>query len=99
MEWQIWQNINNVKMLSRTLNKTDTQLSIISGVLDWDSAVFAPMFMSCAPPMWIWAWQDDEDEDERTANDKPPTSEGVRLKLAFEEAAGKDFAKFAYEPA
>ncbi|KAH7134023.1 hypothetical protein EDB81DRAFT_886828 [Dactylonectria macrodidyma] len=78
---------------------SDTQLSIISGVLDWDNAVLAPMFMSCAPPMWIWAWRDDEDEDERTANDEPPTAEGAQLKLAFEEAAGNDFARFAYEPA
>ncbi|KAH7150201.1 hypothetical protein B0J13DRAFT_620525 [Dactylonectria estremocensis] len=78
---------------------SDTQLPIISGVLDWDSAVLAPMFMSCAPPMWIWAWQDDEDENERTANDEPPTPEGVQLKLAFEEAAGNDFVRFAYEPA
>ncbi|KAI7779327.1 hypothetical protein LA080_000998 [Diaporthe eres] len=36
----------------------------ISGILDWDSAVLAPAFMSCAPPSWIWAWQEDEHEDE-----------------------------------
>ncbi|KAL8870722.1 MAG: hypothetical protein Q9198_007567 [Flavoplaca austrocitrina] len=34
----------------------------ITGVLDWDSAVFAPDFVVCTPPSWIWAWQDDEDE-------------------------------------
>lgn len=77
----------------------DVQTPIISAVLDCDNAVLAPMFMSCAPPMWIWAWNDDEDEDERTANDKPPTQEGVQLKLAFEEAAGPDYVRFAYQPA
>ena len=71
---------------------------IISAVLDWDSAVLAPMFMSCAPPVWLWAWQDDEDEDERLANDKPPTPEGCQIKQLFEAAAGHDYLKYAYEP-
>ena len=26
---------------------------IISGILDWDSAVLGPIFMSCAPPTWL----------------------------------------------
>lgn len=77
----------------------DAQLPIISGILDWDSAVLAPMFMSCAPPLWIWAWQDEEDEDERTANDIPPTLEGRQLKTLFEEAAGQDYCRLAYNPA
>ncbi|RYP00554.1 hypothetical protein DL763_000751 [Monosporascus cannonballus] len=72
---------------------------IITGVLDWDSAVLAPMFMCCAPPAWIWAWKDDEDEDERTANDELPTLEARQLKQLFEDAAGQDYLKFAYEPA
>ncbi|KAF3009714.1 hypothetical protein E8E13_008944 [Curvularia kusanoi] len=71
---------------------------LISGVLDWDSAVLAPSFMSCAPPFWIWAW-DDEEEDERTANDVPPTEEGRELKNLFEEAAGADFVRYAYPSA
>ncbi|KAI0849181.1 kinase-like domain-containing protein [Daldinia vernicosa] len=72
---------------------------IISGVLDWDSAVFAPAFMACEPPLWVWGWLDGEDEDERTANDVPPTVEGRQLKKAFERAAGKDYMRFAYNPA
>ncbi|MBE3049300.1 aminoglycoside phosphotransferase family protein, partial [Candidatus Bathyarchaeota archaeon] len=76
----------------------DTQLPIISAILDWDSAVLAPAFMSCAPPLWVWAWQDDEDEDERTANDDPPTANGRELKKLFEEAAGEDYLRLAYEP-
>ena len=77
----------------------DTQVPIITGILDWDSAVLAPRFMSCAPPMWIWAWKDDEDEDERMANDDPGTAEGRELKALFEEAAGEDYVRLAYEPA
>jgi len=47
----------------------------ISAILDWDSAVFAPAFMACTPPMWLWAWKEDEDEDERDANNTPDTLE------------------------
>ncbi|KAI1657425.1 hypothetical protein F4813DRAFT_359839 [Daldinia decipiens] len=78
---------------------SDTSSPIISTILDWDSAVFAPQFMCCKPPLWLWAWQEDEEEDERTANDEPPTSEGRQLKQLFEEAAGPDYIRLAYEPA
>lgn len=77
---------------------SDTQAPIVTGILDWDSAVLAPRFMSCTPPMWIWAWQDDEDEDERLANDDPGTAEGRELKALFEEAVGGDYVRLAYEP-
>ncbi|KAI0857480.1 hypothetical protein F4860DRAFT_356866 [Xylaria cubensis] len=78
---------------------SDTQLNIISGILDWDSAILAPMFMSCKPPLWLWGWKEDEDEDERTANEEPPTAELRQLKKLFEDAAGPDYLRFAYQPA
>lgn len=69
----------------------NTRRPIISAILDWDSAVLAPKFMSCSPPLWIWAWQEDEDEDERTANDDPPNPEARQLKAQFESAAGPNY--------
>ena len=72
------------------------QPNIITGILDWDSAIFAPPFMCASPPMWLWAWNDDADEDERLANDTPPTSELCELKHVFEDAAGPDYRRFAY---
>lgn len=72
---------------------------IISGILDWDSAVLAPAFMSCAPPMWIWGWQEDEDEDERLANEEPATPGQKELKTVFETAAGPQYVRCAYHPA
>ncbi|KAI0186312.1 hypothetical protein EV127DRAFT_439024 [Xylaria flabelliformis] len=78
---------------------SDAQLNIISGILDWDSAILAPMFMSCKPPLWLWGWKEDEDEDERTANEEPPTAELRQLKKLFEDAAGPDYLRFAYQPA
>ncbi|KAL8813133.1 MAG: hypothetical protein Q9200_000481 [Gallowayella weberi] len=74
----------------------------ISGVLDWDSAVFGPNFTTCEPPSWIWAWSEDEDEDEEYeeihANDTPATPENQELKHKFEEVVGKDMLKFFYAP-
>lgn len=31
--------------------------------LQWDSAVLAPRFLSCYPPLWFWGWRGDGDED------------------------------------
>lgn len=71
---------------------------VISGILDWDSAVLAPAFMSCTPPMWIWSWQEDEDEDKRMANEVPATNEQKELKAEFESAAGPLYIQCAYDP-
>lgn len=72
---------------------------IISGILDWDSAILAPAFMSCTPPMWIWSWQEDDDEGKRMANDEPATSGQKELKAVFEAAAGPLYIQYAYHPA
>ena len=69
----------------------------ISGILDWDSAIFAPRFVGCVPPMWIWAWSDEE-EDETHANDTPSTPEQQELKRLFEDAVGPAFLEYAYRP-
>ena len=73
-----------------------TQPYTVTGILDWDSAIFAPPLMSCSPPMWLWAWNEEEDEDERLADDIPPTSELRELKELFEYAAGPIYRRFAY---
>lgn len=76
-----------------------SECPIISGILDWDSAVLAPAFMSCTPPMWIWSWKEDEDEDERMANEEPATSEEKELKILFETEAGPDYIQYSYPAA
>ncbi|KAL8918108.1 MAG: hypothetical protein Q9208_007548 [Pyrenodesmia sp. 3 TL-2023] len=77
--------------------KTDTEASI-SGVLDWDSAVFAPIFASCRAPSWIWLWTEDEDEEESRANEVPEDPELRELKQIFEETMGTAYKKYAYQP-
>ncbi|XXG97066.1 hypothetical protein Hte_003360 [Hypoxylon texense] len=79
-----------------------SEQSIISAIIDWDSAVFAPQFMCCTPPVWLWTWLDEDDDsedvDERMANEEPPTPEARQLKQLFEESAGPDYLRFAYTP-
>ena len=77
--------------------QSDGSLSI-TGILDWDSAVFAPRFVGCAPPMWLWAWNSEEDEDEKHANDTPTTPENREIKKIFEETVGDRFLMYAYKP-
>lgn len=48
----------------------------ITGILDWDSALFGPAVLSCVSHMRLWAWRDDGPEDERRAGELPPTREG-----------------------
>ncbi|OAL43401.1 hypothetical protein IQ07DRAFT_485939, partial [Pyrenochaeta sp. DS3sAY3a] len=81
--------------------------SIITGILDWDNALFAPSFRLCKPPVWIWGWMDEpedpsannEKEDEKMANYIPPTDEDKALKEIFEEAAGPLYMRYAYSTA
>ena len=73
----------------------------ITGYLDWDSAVFAPRFVACAPPWWLWQDEDDAtdyQEDESKANDTPAQPHKQEIKRAFEETVGEDFLTYAYEP-
>jgi len=75
----------------------DKSLSI-TGILDWDSLVFAPTFVACVPPMWLWAWDTEEEEDERKANDIPTTPEQREIKRIFEETIGDWYCQYAYAP-
>ena len=76
----------------------------VTGVLDWDSAVFAPRFVGCCPPHWMWADEDDEDDedfdedDESKADQIPKREIDRRVKEAWEEAAGEEVLRYAYEP-
>ena len=70
----------------------------IAGILDWDSALFGPLLLSCGPPMWLWAWCDDGPEDERQAGELPATPEAQEIKSIFDDEAGSIYRRFAYQP-
>lgn len=78
---------------------SDTDSPIITGILDWDSAILGPAFMTCSPPMWIWHWTGDEEGDERMANDEPSSHEQRELKAEYEASAGMEYMQYAYHPA
>ena len=81
----------------------------ITGILDWDEAIFAPKFMNCMPPAWLW---DDAVFDEHRfdddgldpwpyelggANVMPLTEEKRELKRIFENHAGPLWCFMAYD--
>lgn len=70
----------------------------ITGIIDWDLAMFAPDWVSCKPPMWIWNWVAGGNEDESRANEEPPTEEQQELKDLFDDLVGFDFRFMAYQP-
>ena len=70
----------------------------VSGIVDWDSAAFAPKFVSCAPPSWLWTDQNYYDAEESEASNTPSTSEQEELKELFDEVVGVDWTWLAYEP-
>lgn len=70
----------------------------ISGIVDWDSAVFAPTFVSCTPPSWLWTNIGLYDAEESEANDTPTTPEQEEIKEIFDEVVGFDWTWLAYQP-
>lgn len=73
-------------------------LPAISGIVDWDSAVFAPTFVSCAPPFWLWTNPGRYDAEGGEANVMPTTAEQEEIKELFDEVVGFDWTWLAYRP-
>ena len=79
----------------------------VTGILDWDEAVFAPKFVTSSLPGWLWSYDIDDPVDEdglipwlyevEGANDVPTTPEQQELKLIFEECAGLENPSLAYD--
>ena len=78
----------------------------ITGILDWDDAVFAPKFVNCEPPGWLWGFEPDDVPRHELpvwpyevpgANNVPETLEKQELKRIFEEHAGPEYVSMAYE--
>ena len=70
----------------------------ISGIVDWDSAVFAPTFVSCAPLSWLWTDQKCYDVEESEARSTPLTPEQEQIKEFFDDVVGFDWTWLAYRP-
>ncbi|ORX93861.1 hypothetical protein BCR34DRAFT_499652 [Clohesyomyces aquaticus] len=71
----------------------------MTGVLDWDSAIFAPKFVSSRAPFWLWVPESElEDGDETQALRVPENEEGIEFKRIFEVGVDEEFLNYAYAP-
>jgi hypothetical protein len=71
----------------------------LSGILDWDESIFAPVFLSCRPPSWLWDFEGEDDEElDETIAYKDPEDDGLwAIKKAFEKAVGEAWCTYAYK--
>ncbi|MCJ1433282.1 hypothetical protein MMC27_002641 [Xylographa pallens] len=75
----------------------DDGLLKITGVLDWDGAMFAPRVESCVTQDWIWDWERADDE-EPEYHKVPKDSARRILKDTFDALMGQEFCKLCYQP-
>ena len=75
---------------------SDTEVQI-TGILDWDTAVFAPSFMFRAP-FWMWTDVDEDDWSEGTAAFEPLTQDGRKLKQLFMDKVDDQLKNYAFCP-
>ena len=79
----------------------------ITGVLDWDEAIFAPQFVNCRPPAWLWLDEEELQTDEQGydpwpyempgSGETPNSAEANEIKRTFEEnAGGEEYRAMAY---
>jgi len=68
----------------------------LTGILDWDSAIFAPKFMSTRAPFFLWSKDDADDNEEDNALLEPEHAEKAELKRTFEQEVGEAFCKESY---
>lgn len=65
----------------------DKSLSV-SGILDWDGAVFYPSFYGCEIPIWIWDGEYKDDEYGNFVDNTPATPEQQQIKQVFGKSRG-----------
>ena len=73
----------------------------VTGVLDWDEALFGPKWVSCRPTWWLWQdekYTEDAMVEEEHANDTPDDPELLEIKTIYEEIVGEEYVRFAYQP-
>ncbi|CAD6581209.1 MAG: hypothetical protein ASARMPRED_000447 [Alectoria sarmentosa] len=75
----------------------DRSLSV-SGILDWDGAVFYPSFYGCEMPIWMWDGEYKYDEYGNFVDETPATPEQQQIKQIFEKAVGPGYLHRAWAP-
>lgn len=96
-------------LFPRNIMVDTTRSPMITGIIDWDEAVYAPAFVAAVAPTWLWEPPSEEDEegegemafvktgfDEETfekVSAEPPTEELREVRRVFEEAVGEACAE------
>jgi hypothetical protein len=71
----------------------------VTGVLDWDDALFVPSYVACRAPFWFWEGERDlNEQDEYEALREPETAELKELKKIFESMVDEKYLTYAYDP-
>ncbi|PSN59593.1 hypothetical protein BS50DRAFT_477570, partial [Corynespora cassiicola Philippines] len=79
------------------LIKSDTSVQI-TGILDWDSAIFAPKFFSYRAPYFLWDNDDSSEEDETCTLIVPEDAEKKMYKDLYERSVHPGQLRYAYSP-
>jgi len=72
---------------------------VITGIVGWDFALFAPAFMSTRAPFFLWSGNMGSEGEEGDALAEPEDAALLEAKRAFESVVGEGFLKEAYSPA
>jgi thiamine kinase-like enzyme len=65
----------------------------LTGILDWDSALLAPKFMSTRAPFFLWSEDAADENEEGDALVEPEDADKTELKRIFGTEVGEAFCK------
>lgn len=87
-------SLHHPDLMPRNIMVDFTPDIVITGVLDWDEALFTPRFAGRVLPRWLWRKlnsEEDEEEPLDTVENEPDSSENAEVKRAFERAVGGEW--------
>lgn len=70
----------------------------ITGILDWDEAVFQPSYFGCEMPNWIWDTKYQRGEYGNMVDSVPKTTKKKEIKQMFESTIGPEWLRLARDP-
>jgi hypothetical protein len=69
----------------------------LTGILDWDNAMFVPSFMSTRSPFFRWTGEGADEDEEKDALIEPDNPEMREYEQIFANVVGEEFCKSAYQ--
>jgi hypothetical protein len=81
---------------SLLLETTSSTSVAITGILNWDHALFAPPFLSTCAPGFLWGASEDDEMDDLVRPEHEDEEEKREAKKEFEKVVGREFAESAF---